>query len=255
MRMKTIALATVVLAAPLGAQESRFTKDMPAGNRLIIENINGEVRVTQGSGRTAEVVVTKDVRRGDGNLVKAIMEETDGGIRVCTIYLNKNPNRTSCKGDNNNSWGGKDKLEVTMTYVVKVPAGVRLDVGTVNGSVNVSGLDAPVEIETVNGSVYFEGASAKSLSTVNGQVKGIFTKASWEGELQIETVNGGVDLTFPAGLNARVSGETVNGGITSQFPVTIEGKWGPKALKGTIGTGGSVLTIETVNGGITLRKP
>jgi len=255
MRIMTVALAAALLAAPLAAQETRFTKEMAPGSRLVIENINGEIRATQGTGRTAEIVVTKTVKQGDGNLVKAIMEENDGEIQVCTIYLNKNPNRKSCNGDNSSDYKGKDRLEVEMSYVVKVPVGVRLEAGNVNGSVNISGLDAPVEAETVNGSVYFEGASAKSLSTVNGQVKGIFTKASWDGELQIETVNGGVDLTFPAGLNAQVSGETVNGGITSQFPVTIEGKWGPKSFKGTIGTGGSVLTIETVNGGITLRKP
>lgn len=254
MRHLTLALAAVLAAAPLAAQESRFTKEMASGTRLTIENINGAVVATQGTGRTAEIVVTKTVKHGDGNLVKAILEGVDGAIHVCTIYLNRNPDRSSCKGDNNNSWRGKDRLDVDMRYVVKVPAGVKLEVETVNGSVTVTGLDAPVQAETVNGSVYFDGASATSLSTVNGQVKGVFTRASWDGTLQIETVNGGVDLTFPAGLNANVSGETVNGGITSQFPMTIEGKWGPKSFHGTFGSGGRSLKIETVNGGITLRK-
>ena len=255
MRTSLFALAAIAAAAPLAAQETRFTKGMASGTRLVIENINGEIRATQGTGRTAEIVVTKTVKSGDGNLVKAILEEDGGEVHVCTIYLNKNPNRNSCNGDNNNSNSkGHDRLDVEMTYVVKVPMGVRLEAENVNGSVTLTGLDAPAHAETVNGSVFFNGATATTLSTVNGQVKAVFTKPTWDGTLSIETVNGGVDLTFPAGLNAEVSGETVNGGITSQFPMTIEGKWGPKSFRGTIGSGGRQLKIETVNGGITLRK-
>ena len=254
MRITTLALASLALAAPLAGQDYRFSKVISAGSRLVINNINGEVRATQGSGRSAEIEVTKTVRKGDGNLVKAVLEEYDGAIHVCTIYLNRDPNRTSCRGNNNDNWRGKNHVEVTMSYVVRVPAGVRLEVETVNGSVTVTGLDAPVRAETVNGSVHFEGANATSLSTVNGQVLGVFSKANWEGMLKIETVNGGVDLTFPANLSADVSGETVNGGVNTAFPITIEGKWGPKSFRGTIGGGGRSLKIETVNGGITLRK-
>ncbi|MES2124775.1 MAG: hypothetical protein V4503_08840 [Gemmatimonadota bacterium] len=256
MRTLTLLLTTLIAATPAAAQDYHFTKTMAPGSRLRIENINGEVRATQGNGRSAEITVTKTVKRGDGSLVKAIMEEGDGGITVCTIYLNRDPNRTSCKGDNNNSWRGKDRVEVTMSYVISVPPGVRLDVETVNGGVTITGLDATVRAETVNGSVSFEGANASSLSTVNGQVRGVFTRATWDGTLKVETVNGGVDLTFPAGFAAEVSGETVNGGVNTAFPITIEGKWGPKSFHGTIGNGGGgrALKIETVNGGITLRK-
>ena len=61
-------------------------------------------------------------------------------------------------------------------------------------------------------------------------------------------------LTFPANFDAELSGETVNGGVSSDFPVTIEGKWGPKSFTGQIGRGGRRLSVETVNGGITLKK-
>lgn len=256
MRTAALLLTGLVATTPLAAQDYHFTKSMAPGSRLRIENINGDVRATQGSGRNAEITVTKTVKRGDGNLVKAIMEEGDGGITVCTVYLNRDPNRTSCKGDNNDSWRGKNRVEVTMSYVISVPAGVRLDVDAVNGGVTITGLDAPVRAETVNGSVNFEGANASSLSTVNGQVRGVFTKANWDGTLKVETVNGGVDLTLPAGFAAEVSGETVNGGVNTDFPITIEGKWGPKSFRGTIGGGGGgrSLKIATVNGGITLRK-
>ena len=256
MRNLTLLLTALITAAPLAAQDYHFTKEMAPGTKLRIENINGEVRATQGSGRTADITVTKTVKSGDGTLVKSIMEDAGDGIRVCTVYLTRDRNRNSCKSDGNDSGRGKDKLNVTMSYVVRVPAGVRLDVDAVNGGVTITGLDASVRAQTVNGSVNFEGANASALGTVNGQVRGVFTKANWEGQLHIETVNGGVDLTFPANLAAEVSGETVNGGVVTAFPITIEGKWGPKSFRGTIGNGGGrSLKIETVNGSITMRRP
>lgn len=58
-------------------------------------------------------------------------------VTIGTIYLNRDPNRTSCRGDNSDNWRGKNHVEVTMGYVVRVPAGVRLEVETVNGGITL----------------------------------------------------------------------------------------------------------------------
>jgi DUF4097 and DUF4098 domain-containing protein YvlB len=249
------ALATLSLTGPMVAQDYHFTKEMAPGATLAIENINGKIEVTQGTGRTAEVSVTKTVKKGDGNLVKAIMETDGNTIRVCTLYLNRDKNRDSCKGENNDGPREGASLDVDMHYVVRVPAGVRFTAENVNGAVEARGLEAPASLETVNGDVIFEGSTASSIQTVNGKIRGTFTRGTWDGKMEIETVNGGVDLTFPATLSATITGETVNGGIHSDdFPITIEGKWGPKSFTGRIGGGTSKLSIQTVNGGITLQR-
>lgn len=253
--MRIMLLALVVAAgAPLSAQETRFTKQMSAGSTLAIENINGDVTISQGSGRTAEIVVTKTVKRGDGDLVKAVMEEDGNTVRVCTIFLNRDRNRSSCEGGNSMDSRRGDRFEVEMEYSVKLPAGVKLHVETVNGSVTVGTIDATAHVETVNGSIDVQSASASSLETVNGDIRGSFSSASWDGTLTMETVNGNIELAFPAAFAATIRGETVNGSISSDFPVTISGKWGPKSFRGTVGGGGRQLDIETVNGNITLRK-
>jgi Putative adhesin len=255
MRVMLAAVAITALATqPLVAQDFHFTKDVGPGGQVEVENINGRIDVTRATGRTAEVTVTKTVKRGDGSTVKAIMEETSNGLHVCTVYLNRDPNRRTCSGDNNNDSRHGDHVEVDMHYAVRVPAGVRLVVANVNGDVSVTGADVESKIETVNGDVNFDGIGASSLETVNGKIVGTFSRAAWEGSLHISTVNGSVDLTFPADLSADVRGETVNGGIQSVFPITIEKGWGPKSFEGRIGNGGRRLNIETVNGGITLRK-
>ncbi len=256
MRSSLVTMALLLAATPLAAQDYHFTKEMRAGDRLELQNINGEISVTQGSGRAMTVEVTKTVKRGNGDLVKAIMEEGSGYVRVCTIYLNRNPDRSTCSGDNNNSGRRGERLEVTMAYTVRAPAGVRVDVESVNGSVVLRGIDTPGSVETVNGEIEFDGVGAHHLETVNGRIRAAFSQARWTGTLDISTVNGGVDLTLPSDLSAEIRGETVNGGIdVGDFQVTISGKWGPKSFRGSIGGGGDrVINIETVNGGITLRK-
>lgn len=254
MRFTVAVLASLAVAAPGAAQDYHFTKNLSAGDRLEISNINGHIDVTRASGRMAEVSVTKTVKKGDGSMVKAIMEEGGSGMHVCTIYINREPNRRTCNGDNNNNGRGRDNFEVDMHYVVRVPAGAKLSIDDVNGNVTVTGADNDSKIETVNGDITFDGGSASSLETVNGNIVGTFSRATWDGTMSVETVNGSVELTFPADFSADISGETVNGGIHSTFPITIDQGWGPKSFKGRIGGGGRKLRISTVNGGITLKK-
>jgi putative adhesin len=254
MRNAFVVLALIGTAAPAAAQDYHFTREIGAGGRVTIENISGPIEVSRTAGRSAEVSVTKTVHKGDGSLVKAVMEADGAGMRVCTIYLNRDRNRDTCRGDNNNSSNGHDNFDVDMHYVVKIPAGARVSVDNVNGNVSVTGADVDSKIETVNGDLLFEGVGASSLETVNGKIVATFSRAVWEGSMEVQTVNGSVTLTFPADLSAEVSGETVSGGIQSDFPITVEKGFGPKSFSGRIGAGGRRLKVETVNGAIVLKK-
>ncbi|HWR50232.1 MAG TPA: hypothetical protein VN428_03940 [Bryobacteraceae bacterium] len=75
-------------------------------------------------------------------------------------------------------------------------------------------------------------------------------------EVSLKTVNGGVEVTMPAGTGANVTASTVHGGINSDFDLPVrEKEHGPGAdVKATIGDGGSNLRLKTVNGSIALRR-
>lgn len=132
--------ALVLAALPLAAQETRFTPTIPAGGRLLLDNINGPMVITQGSGQVAEVTVTKRVIKGDRSFIKAIMEQEGGVVRVCTIYTNRDPNRKSCKGDNSSDWRRDGHAQVEMRYEVRVPVRVTVEAENVNGSIEATGL-------------------------------------------------------------------------------------------------------------------
>jgi DUF4097 and DUF4098 domain-containing protein YvlB len=78
-------------------------------------------------------------------------------------------------------------------------------------------------------------------------------QANWTGTLQISTVNGGITLSLPGDLNTEVKITTVNGDIQSEFPVTMTGLISRRKLEGTIGAGGRVLSLNTVNGSVALK--
>ena len=259
MRSQLLIAAALVtgLSAPMTAQTSdtRFTPTLMAGQRLAVSNIDGKVTVTQGRGWGAEIVVHKVVHKGNGALVKAILEETSNGYRVCTVYLENVGDTDGCDHREHRNRSGRDPLDVDMQFDVKLPAGVALTVNTVDGDVDARGIDTPANIRSVDGSITFEGVAPEGLHTVDGAITATITNADWGHALSVRTVDGKIDLTLPSKLNAKVSGQSVEGDITSDFALTVSGKWGPQSFHGEIGTGGGPsLELRTVDGSIRLRS-
>ena len=90
--------------------------------------------------------------------------------------------------------------------------------------------------------------------TVNGSIYASMGRADWTDGVDFHTVNGGITLELPATFSAEVRASTVNGDIETDFPLTVTGRFGPRHLRGTVGTGGRDLDLNTVNGSIRLRK-
>lgn len=257
---RTLLAAITLIAAsvaPLAAQNRdtfRWSGQLAAGKTLEVRGINGDVDAKLASGRTVEVVAVKHGRRHDPSEVDVeIMQETDG-IRVCVVYPGKRGGRINSCRDSGHDHDQMDS-DVAVDFTISVPSGVDFNGSTVNGGIDVTPLQSDVRVSTVNGGIEVAASGTVEATTVNGSIKARAGSASWSGTLDFTTVNGSISLTLPAGVNASVSAETVNGGFSSDFPLTVEpGEWGPKRVSGTIGSGGGRLNLETVNGGISIRK-
>lgn len=237
------------------APDYRFSRAMRAGETLSIGNISGSVTVSRASGGTASVEVSKRVIRGDGNLVKAIMEKQDGGMKVCTVYLrDADQERTRCDGEGNN-WNGRrrEPLDVEMTYEVRLPEGVELHVGVVDGDVTVSGLSANSSISTVDGNIRVEGRAPEQVNTVDGDIE-ILASGSLPTVMRYTTVDGGVSLTLPSNAGFDINASSIDGGLDSDFPITVQGRWGPRSMRGTVGDGRTRIRITTVDGEVAIRR-
>jgi DUF4097 and DUF4098 domain-containing protein YvlB len=256
MKRARILAAFVVAAAPglaAAAQEQfHWAGKVAAGQAIEIKGVNGDISAAGVTGGEVEVTAVKKGRKSDPAEVKVEVVEHAGGVTICAVYPSDAAANECVPGK-----GGRMNVrdnDVSVAFQVKVPAGVRFVGRTVNGGIEASGLKADAEAHTVNGGVELDSTGTASAETVNGGITARLGRADWEGTLKLQTVNGGIDVTMPEGLSAEVRASTVNGDISTDFPLTVKGKIARRKLEGTIGSGGRLLEMKTVNGGIELKK-
>src|SRR6266566_2013845 len=215
-------------AAPAWAQTEKHTVfteydfhwlgQLKAGQTLEVINRNGQIEASAVAGDEARV---EGIRRGnddDRDLFIEVVEYSDG-VTICAVHANdKTPGRCHRGGvsSESNSWHGN---RAKINFDVQVPPGVRFNALTTNGGIRLS-----------------------------------MGSAKWNGELQVKSTNGSVDVTLPASAEFKLDAVTTNGGIHTDFPITVQGSFSSKELSGTVGGGGRELKVATTNGTIKLMK-
>lgn len=243
----TLLLVAAAAAADV-TEEKSFSYPLDDGGRVSLDNVNGDITITGGSGDTVEITAVK--RAGTQEYlddIEVIITALDDHVRIET----KQP-------DSQGGWmsWGKD-TSGSVTYTLSVPAAVNLDsIESVNGGIDISGVTGLVRAETVNGKVKASGlVSNARFDTVNGGITAEFDTLGSGQTVSCETVNGRITLELPADAAATVKAETVNGGIDGkEFGLSTNKGFVGRDLEGTIGDGGARVSLDTVNGAIRLRK-
>lgn len=234
-----------------------------AGNTFYLRNITGDVRVVASDSPTVRVQASKSWRgSGDGN-VRFAQREVADGIIICTLVGNASdctPSRYSSEGAGGvHTIGLRDLLgrgkTASVDYTVYVPAGVKLDINVISGGIGIADVTGPVTAETVNGKVNVATAAGPVRATsVNGSVNVAIDSLGAPGDIELSTVNGSVTAQLPPSLQAQLSMETVHGSVHSDFDVAGTDTSEHKELRGTIGSGGRRVSLETVNGNVKLLR-
>lgn len=243
------ALLSVSLTVAADVEDrEEMTFDVNPGARISLENINGDIEVTGGGGDQVKVIARKKAGRQDYlDGLKIVVDADADNIRIET----RHPKRESGWF----SWGNDGSGSVA--YELSVPADVELDaIETVNGDVRIRGVSGTVKAATVNGGLEVENLSADvSLETVNGKILAEFDKLGRNQRVDAEAVNGRIVLRLPADASARVNAETVNGSIDADdFGLEPEKGFVGRDLSGQIGGGDARISLDTVNGSITISR-
>ena len=221
-------------------KENAFTWSgiIPSGKRILVKNINGSIHVEHSSSGRVEVSAEKTWRRGNPDDVRIEQKKVDGDdVLICALWTPESRCDANGIHTEKRRSGWNDRNDVSVRFVVRVPDGVRVDVATVNGGLEVSGVTTDVRANTVNGSIR---VSMGNLGNADN--------------LEYETVNGSVTIELPANFGAQLELSTVNGRVTTDFPILVSGTMSPRHLRGTVGNGNTRMRASTVNGSITLRK-
>ena len=234
----------------VGAQatdEWARTYKLGTGARLELINVNGRITAEPSDGDSIEI---KAARTGKGAseeaakdaLARIEMREEVGDNRV---RIEVRPPRFS----------GVSGHEIKWT--IKVPQGVSVDLRTVNGGVELTGLRGDVRARSTNGGIKGHGLASANVdaAVTNGGVEIELASAVTTGAIDLESVNGGVSLSLPRDSKADISARCVNGGLSiDDLELEIIGEQTRRKVEGKMNGGGARVTLETTNGGVRLSR-
>lgn len=229
-----------VSATPSYAISKEFNQTYPlqAGGTFELQNVNGPVDVEGWDRDSVEIraVKTAKNRESDLELVAIDVDAKPASVSVSTRYPQN------------------EGVEVAVEYKVHVPHSARVEhLGTVNGTLRVSGVEAVEDLRTVNGNIeVYEGGGSVHAHTTNGNVHLEMMHVRDKNGAIAETTNGSVLLAVPADTQADLEARCMNGNFSSELPVTFESTLKPREMHGKLGHGGTPIRLRTINGGIRL---
>ena len=235
-------------------ESEKFDQTYPlnANGRVNVSNVNGSIVVEAWDRNEVRLEYTKVAdskeRLAD---VEVRIDSRPDYFSVETDYGNWHDR----KGDG--MWKNRNNGKLTVDYKLMVPRGAVLnEIETVNGSVSVSNFTNITKVSAVNGSVSATNIrGTASLSTVNGEVTADFDQLQSGSKINLDTVNGKVNLLIPSDSHATVKADSLNGVITNGFGLPVhKGKYVGRDLYGRIGNGDVQIRLNSVNGALSIGR-
>jgi hypothetical protein len=194
-----------------------------------IEGLRREVNATTGSGSIHIANVQGDVnaRTGSGEIDvysltgRADLQTGSGSIRA-----------TDISGSVRSGTGsGEIELKFRSAELGAPPVAVAAQTGS--GEIDVSGVAGSLKASTGSGSIQVSGNPIRD----------------WD----VQTSSGSITLSMPPGASFDLHARASSGQITADLPIEVQGKVGGKELQGKVRGGGSLVTVSSGSGGITIR--
>lgn len=265
--------ASLALVLPVCAVEHRdaYQRNFPLGGgqrKVIVENINGPIRVTGDSGNDVRVTVREEYRADTPELlskarsdVRVEMKQEGNTVRV---FLDGPFRDKDCDCRRGDSYRFRHDFEL------QVPRDTDVVLKTVNAGngIDVSNVRGAFEVRNVNGGIEMRDiAGHGSAETVNGTVHVTFVQNPRQAST-FRTVNGAIDLAFQSDLSADFNLNTMHGDAWTDFEfqplaVVAETQRGANGFryrisdrnkKLRIGAGGIEHSLKTLNGSLKIRK-
>jgi DUF4097 and DUF4098 domain-containing protein YvlB len=231
-------LLVVIWAAPSYAISKDFNQSYPLqpGGSFELQNVNGGVEVQGWDRDEVEVhaVKTAKSRESDLERVTIEVEARPDAVSVATHYPQN------------------EGVEVAVEFTVHVPHSAHVEhVGTVNGTLRITGLEIVEDLHTVNGNIeVFEAGGNIHVHTTNGNVRLELAHLQGQHGATAETTNGSLVVAVPSDAQADLEARCLNGNFHSDLPIALESSQRPREVHGKLGGGGAPLHLRTVNGGI-----
>jgi DUF4097 and DUF4098 domain-containing protein YvlB len=224
-------------------------------------SVNGGITVKAYEGK--EVIVEARGRNEES-------EKPSGGPK----RLNISTTGLTVEEENNEVRIGTESYARTIDLTISVPVHTSVKLRAVNdGDIVVTGVDGDLDVDDINGAVTLNDVSGSVVAhALNGHVHVTFLKVNPQKPMAFSSLNGDIDVTFPADIKANVSIKSDRGEVFSDFDVQLQasapqqvvedgrkqgGKYRvriDKTVHGTINGGGPDYQFTNFQGQIYIRK-
>lgn len=213
-------------------------------SKFTVLNNYGSVEITSSNDSVAIISIQAEiiskVRYDKQNLpidnIKITIDSSENEIKLNTEIIS----------EETKFFNGSDSK---VNYIIKVPDNLIVSSETVNGSINITNINNDVFAQTVNGAVNIGNCSGLiKLNSVNGTVN--CNLDSNFKSLQIDVVNGSVNVGNLKNINAEINAQTVNGKVKYKDLSINNLSADKRSLTGTLGSGGKSIIVNAVNGKI-----
>jgi len=267
--LTTLALLTLTATAPLFAQSDVKEQlvvpltDPGKPGSMEVTLINGSIHVVGYSGKDIVIDAASSGRQRTQN-----NDQPAGGMRR---IASNNAFDITAEEKNNAVKVHSGSLQKAVNLTIKVPQRFSLKLHTINnGDITVENVTGELEISNINGAIELTNISGSAVAqTVNGDLKATFRDVDNKTPMAFSTLNGKVDVTFPASVKANVKLKSDMGDVYSDFDIDVD-KSQPKATRsnqsgmyrvtvddwvyGKINSGGPEVMMKTMQGSIYVRK-
>lgn len=227
--------------------------------------LSGGIVVKGGSGKEVLVEAKMPPEEEDRD-----REKKAGGLKMIP---NTSLGLTAEEEDNTVSIStGLRGVSRRIDLVIQVPAACSMKLSTVNdGDIEVDNVTGDLEINNTNGSITLKQVAGSAVAqTLNGEVRVVFTRVNADKAMSFSSMNGDIDVTFPASLKASLQLKSEQGDIFTDFDMQLDksaarvdknekgkGKYRvtvEKVMRGTVNGGGQEIQFTNFNGDIYIRK-
>jgi DUF4097 and DUF4098 domain-containing protein YvlB len=204
-----------------------YTVTVPRDGRVTLKSVSGDVKVTNVNGDLRAESVSGDVVISNGRLIRSV--KTVSGDVDIVDGASEDLTAENVSGD-------------VIMRNVKVRI---LNLHSVSGDVRLTDVDAErAQSRSVSGDVEYSG------------------RFSPNGRYDFQTHSGSVRVTPSNAQGFDLEATTFSGNVRSDYPMTIQGPQsfrerpgpGNRTVRGSVGGGGAMLTLQSFSGNITIVR-
>ncbi len=244
-------IGSVVEVATLQGTFDR-TFDVKPGASFALDNTNGHIVVRSWDEPRVRVQALKRVGSRDAGEAKKAFDAlaivptaSAGSLRIETKF----PRRNESLFD----WIAGTSVTMNVDYDLTVPRSMNVQIDNTNGAIDISDVHGSIRVSNTNGHIEcVRCAGDIEAETTNGRIRAELAEVNRGKPIRLESTNGGLTVTLPKSMGARIDASTTNGSVRTDLPVSTT-ELRHNALRGTINGGGAELRLRTTNGSISIE--